>query len=324
MITSSYNIDVRRFRVLRELRDRKTVAAAADALHLTPSAVSQQIRALSEEIGIPLIIQQGRGVRLTPPAHVLIKYAIAIDHLLELAQVELTAVSEGKLGHVTIGTFASAIPDLVMPTISRLKQLRPRLEISIRETLDEKRNYLILLDRNDVDAVISVDYPDGLRWDNSCYSKIDLLFDPFLVALPKNHPLADQEGIDLKNLANQPWILAPVSTPTKEIALATCASAGFVPNIFHYVDNWIAQLSIVAKSGCVALVPHMGTTAWCPPGIVLRPLNGYRDLGRRIHLIIRTGSEANPNLVPLIDVLKDIVRELVASPEGSYYTSLVD
>jgi len=324
MITSSHNMDVRRFRVLRELRDRKTVAAAADALHLTASAVSQQIRALSEEIGVPLVSQQGRGVRLTPHAHVLIKYATAIDRLLELAQVELTAISDGKLGFVTIGTFASAIPVLVLPTIARLKQLRPRLEVSIRETRDENRSYLALLDRNEVDAVISIDYPDSMRWENSSYSKIDLLFDPFLVALPQTHAFANQEAIDLKDLANQPWILAPVSTPTKETALATCASAGFTPNIYHFVDNWIAQLSIVANSGCVGLVPRMCTTTWFPPGIVLRPLNGYPDLGRRIHMIIRAGSEANPNIVPVIDVLKDIVHELIASPEGQYYSSLID
>ncbi len=117
MLNSTCNIDVRRFRVLRELRDQGTIAATADALCLTPSAISQQIKALSEEIGVPLLYQQGRNVSLTSQAHVLIKYAMNINRQLELAQAELTDVSEGNLGHVILGAFASAIPDLVAPAL---------------------------------------------------------------------------------------------------------------------------------------------------------------------------------------------------------------
>ena len=59
-------VDLRRLRALRELAGRGTIAAAAEALHLTPSAVSQQLAALERDVGQPLLAPNGRSVRLTP------------------------------------------------------------------------------------------------------------------------------------------------------------------------------------------------------------------------------------------------------------------
>jgi DNA-binding transcriptional LysR family regulator len=303
------------------LRDRGTLAATADALHITPSAVSQQIRALSEEIGVPLLSQHGRGVRLTPQAHVLIRYTMAIDLQLELAQTELTAITEGWLGRVAVGAPASTMPDLVVPAVLRLRQTRPNLDVSIREvdTHSDIPNYLTLLDQNELDAVIAVDFSDGPRWDKDRYRRIDLLLDPLLVALPEAHPLASQQAIDLENLASETWVMGPDLIPSKELAIAACTSAGFKPNIGHYVDNWNAVLAIVANIGSVALVPRMGTTTWSRPGVALRSLNGYDGLGRRFYVALRSGSEANPSLTPLLDAMKETAEGLIASHGGSYY-----
>ena len=321
MLTSIHSIDVRRFRVLRELRDRGTVAATANALHLTPSAISQQIRALSDEIGVPLLHQHGRGVGLTPQAHVLIKYAMAIDRQLELAQAELTAITEGRLGRVTVGAFASAIPDLVAPALSRLRQDRPNLEVSVHEidTLSVIPNYLTLLDRNELDVLIAVDFPDGPHWDRNRYFRMDLLLDPLLAALPEGHPLAARASVDLRDLAGEPWIAAPAQIPSKEMTLAACASAGFKPGICHLVDNWIGVLALVAQGGGVALVPRMSTSTWSRQGVVLLPLDGYEALGRPIYGAVRSGSETNPSHITVLEALRETADGLISSHGGTYY-----
>lgn len=66
--SGTFTIDLRRLGALRELDRRGSLAKTAAALHLTPSAVSQQLSALSRELGVPLIERQGRGVRLTGQA----------------------------------------------------------------------------------------------------------------------------------------------------------------------------------------------------------------------------------------------------------------
>ena len=70
--------DVRRLRLLRELSVRGSLAAVADALHQSPSSVSQQLTQLEREVGLPLLVKSGRGVQLTPHAEILVEHTEAI------------------------------------------------------------------------------------------------------------------------------------------------------------------------------------------------------------------------------------------------------
>src|SRR6188472_4707633 len=84
-------VDLRRLRTLRAVADHGTLAAAADALHLTPSAVSQQLSALERELGRGLLEPSGRSVRLTPAAHVLLGHTDALFAQLERLEGDLAA-----------------------------------------------------------------------------------------------------------------------------------------------------------------------------------------------------------------------------------------
>ena len=110
-------IDARRLRVLREVAQQGTLAAAADALHLTPSAVSQQLAALEREIGQPVIERNGRGVRLTGAAEVLVGHANVVLAQLEAAEADVAAYAEGVVGTVRIAGFATALGELVAPAV---------------------------------------------------------------------------------------------------------------------------------------------------------------------------------------------------------------
>ena len=102
-------IDARRLRVLREVAEHGTVAAAADALHLTPSAVSQQLAALEREVGQPVVERNGRGVRLTGAAEVLVGHANVVLAQLEAAAADVAAYADGLVGTVRIAGFATGI-----------------------------------------------------------------------------------------------------------------------------------------------------------------------------------------------------------------------
>src|SRR6476620_8191666 len=84
-------LDLRRVRLLRELAARGTIAAVADALQFTPSAVSQQLAMLEREAGVPLLERVGRGVRLTDAALVLVEHADALLERAALAEADLAA-----------------------------------------------------------------------------------------------------------------------------------------------------------------------------------------------------------------------------------------
>src|ERR1700759_3150666 len=108
-ISRDFTIDRRRLRVLRELDQRGTVAATATALHLTPSAVSQQLAGLSREGGAQLLEKHGRGVRLTGQARVLLAHAALVQEQLELARADLAAGRVGDIGEVRVASLSTAI-----------------------------------------------------------------------------------------------------------------------------------------------------------------------------------------------------------------------
>src|ERR687891_311996 len=89
-------LDLRRLRLLRELDERGTIAAVADALRFTPSAVSQQLAMLEREAGVPLLERAGRGVRLTDPALALVEHADALLERAALAEADLAEAPGGR------------------------------------------------------------------------------------------------------------------------------------------------------------------------------------------------------------------------------------
>ena len=114
-----FTIDLDHLRVLRELKERGTVTATAGALHLSPSAVSQQLRALSRALGVPLTERDGRRVRLTPQAALVLQHAQAIGAQIERVKADLAAFDDGRAGTVMIGCFASVVQPVFTPSAPR-------------------------------------------------------------------------------------------------------------------------------------------------------------------------------------------------------------
>ncbi|WEV28879.1 LysR substrate-binding domain-containing protein [Streptomyces sp. 71268] len=126
-------LDVRRLRLLRELALRGTIAAVAEALAFTPSAVSQQLSALEREAGVPLLERTGRRVTLTPAGQRLVPHAEAVLERLELAAAELVDARQGLAGPLRIGTFPTAARAILPAALVALADRHPRLEPMLSE-----------------------------------------------------------------------------------------------------------------------------------------------------------------------------------------------
>jgi len=113
-------LDLRRLRLLRELNERGTIAAVAEALQFTPSAVSQQLAALEREAGVRLLERVGRGVRLTDPALVLVEHADALLERAALAETDLAAAAGTVTGRGRIAGFQSVLLRIALPAMQAL------------------------------------------------------------------------------------------------------------------------------------------------------------------------------------------------------------
>src|SRR6187455_1817565 len=119
-------LELRRLRLLRELHERGTIAAVADALQFTPSAVSQQLAMLERETGVRLLERVGRGVRLTDPALVLVEHADALLERAAQAEADLAAAAGTVAGRARIAAFESVALGIALPAIEALGGDAPR------------------------------------------------------------------------------------------------------------------------------------------------------------------------------------------------------
>ncbi|MFH8639447.1 LysR family transcriptional regulator [Streptomyces goshikiensis] len=293
--------DIKKLRILRTLAEQGTVTATAEALHLTPSAVSQQLTNLARQMGVPLLEAQGRRVRLTDAAHLVLRHAEAVFAQLERADAEIAGYLAGEAGEVRVGAFSTAVPALVVPAAAALRLTHPGVEIRVRET--EAAESYELLSAGAVDLALSLAAHAPSARDPR-FTRIPLLADPLDVALPPEHPLARSPRLRLADLSGEPWIYGG-SGPWSQITLSACEAAGFVPEQAHSAAGWSAILALVEAGMGVALIPRMA--AGRATGVTVRDLGRDRPV-RHVIAATRRGADAAPAVARVLDALREAAR----------------
>ncbi|MET8566763.1 LysR family transcriptional regulator [Streptomyces sp. NPDC004783] len=289
--------DIRKLQILSTLRDRGTVTATAEALHMTPSAVSQQLTNLSRQLGVELLQAQGRRVRLTDAARLVLRHAEAVFEQLERADTELAAYVDGEAGEVRVGAFSTAVPALVVPAVTALRAARPGITVRVREA--EAQEAYELLAAQEVDLALSLAAQAPTAGDPR-FTRVPLLADPLDVALPRDHPLAGAAGLRLADLAAEPWIFGG-SGPWSDITRGACEAAGFRPHQGHAAAGWTAILAMVEAGMGVALVPRMAAVP--RTGVVMRDLREDRPV-RHVVAAVRKGAGEGGAVSRVLDALR--------------------
>ena len=234
-------IDVRRLRVLRALADHGTVSAAAQALHLTPSAVSQQLAALEREGGRPVAERGGRGLVLTGTADVLLEHAHALFAQLERAEADGAADAGGELGTVVVGAFHRAGRGVRVCHRDSRSSTHPLLRV--RNSTREPARFARWARRRStspLDGVRERPAPGDPR-----FARRALLDDPLDAAQPVGHPLAARAAVALDALADDTWVGPSPGTSCLEVTLAGCAAAGFTPRLVHRTNDFTTLMAFV-------------------------------------------------------------------------------
>jgi molybdate transport repressor ModE-like protein len=292
-------IDARRLRVLREVAEQGTLAAAAETLHLTPSAVSQQLAALEREVGQPVIERNGRGVRLTGAAEVLVGHANVVLAQLEAAAADVAAYGDGIVGSVRIAGFATALAELVAPAAVALRASHPRLALTITE--QEAPDCFRTLARGDADIALSMASRLAPPTEDPRFHRRILRADALDAVVPADHPLATRTEIDLAELAQERFVGPPDGTSCHDVTVSGCSAAGFTPDFAHSSLDFFTTMSLVAAGLGVALVPRLAQSA-VPQGAAVRPLRAPAP-ARHVFAATRAGAERRPTVAAVLDAL---------------------
>lgn len=250
-------LEMKRLRLLWELQTRGTVAAVAEALSYTPSAVSQQLSLLEREAGVPLLRKSGRQLELTPAARALVRETEHLLAGLERAEAALHRNHSRISGTVRVAVFQTAMLALMPQTLGRLRERYPELRVEMVQY--EPKSALRETWARAFDLVVAEQYP---HHSTAHYTGLDrevIARDALQLALPP----ADAAGgafanvTRLQDVADMPWVVEQPGAASRHWAVQLCRSAGFEPDIRYETPDLQAHVRLVESGTAVAFLPGL-------------------------------------------------------------------
>jgi DNA-binding transcriptional LysR family regulator len=295
-------LDVRRMRVLREVIWRGSFSAAAEALHLSQSAVSQQIAVLEREVGMPLLERTSEGPKLTPAGEALMDHGDAVIARLEEAERELAQIAGLEGGRLRLASFPTASATLMTRALSLFRQRFPNIELEFQE--DEPEDSFPSLKRGEFDLAVVFDYPMfPLEFGRDVESEL-IYEEPMRVALPPGHPLAAAKSVRIEDLADEEWLCGALPSSCRMQVLQLGRDAGYEPKISFQSEDYEVIKGFVAAGLVVTVLPEL---AGGHPGIELRDVRGARPI-RRIWAVTRESESRSPAAEQMLAILREVCR----------------
>jgi DNA-binding transcriptional LysR family regulator len=292
-------MDVRRLELLRELADRGSITAVARATHRTASAVSQQLKVLEAEAGVPLTERSGRGVALTGAGLALADTARRIAVAIESAEAVWHEFTQSTSGSVSLSAFPTA-GQMLLPGVLMALPAEPGLEIVVTDHDMPLPDFAQLTP--DYDIVIADSQGVPAHWHEPGLRVVPLMTEPFDVALPVGHRLVEKTIVRAIDLVDEPWIGAPVGYPYDRVHERLAASVGREPRIVQRImDNLIVERLVAAGVG-IAILPRF-TTRSHGNGLVTRPISGL-PAERQISALMRADRAERPSVRRVVELLQ--------------------
>ncbi|WP_082462489.1 LysR family transcriptional regulator [Agromyces sp. Leaf222] len=291
-------MDVNRLDLLRELSERGSVTAVAEATGRTPSAVSQQLKVLEREAGMPLTERSGRGLVLTSAGHALARSAADVAIALERATALWDEFRNHPSGEVTLLTFPTIGASLLPGVLTDLASVAG-LVVRCTDLDPELAGFPDLT--SDYDIVLAHSMPGELPWGGRGLTVVPLLTEPLDVGIPSDHRLAGRSHVTSADLVDETWLGVPPGFPFERILHSIEQQGGKRVHVSQrFSDMRIVEAFIAAGQG-VAFVPRY-TSGAVPDGVLLKPIRGVTS-ARQIVALVRPDVAERLAVRTVLDVL---------------------
>ncbi|MGW0122537.1 LysR family transcriptional regulator [Streptomyces sp. NPDC003327] len=299
-------LNLERLRTLDAVARHGSVSGAADGLHVTTSAVSQQLAKLEREVGQQLLAKNGRGVRLTDAGLLLAEHAARILSQVQLAQADIEAQRGQVVGEVRLAAFPTAARGLFPAALAGLRAGHPDLRVRTTELEPEQGARAVL--RGDADLALVLDWSNKRAPVPGGLERAHLLDDSADVALPSGHPLAGREAVDLEDFADEEWVSWPEGEFCHDWLMFTLRSQGIEPRIGHLAAEHHTQLALVAAGFGVCVTPRLGRPQ--PDGVVFVPVR--QKMRRHIYATWRGDAGRRPSVRAVVEALRTAAGPLAS------------
>lgn len=299
-------MNLRRLRYFVAVAEELNFSRAAKRLHIAQPPLSTQIKEFEKDLGVQLFNRTRHHVELTEAGRWLLKDSHRI-----FAQIEWTAdmvhrIGHGRVGQLTVGFMPSVCGSILPPILRTFRERFPEVKLFLREVNPGELISMLHDKRIDVGFIY-------LLSEDSVLSFRPVFHEPFVVALPDNHPLATEPHIMMQALVGEPFLLNPrypgAGLHTRIIDL--CREAGFVPTIVQ--ESWLMQttISLVASGIGVTLVPA-SLQNFQRTGVIFKPIEGCSP---EVELDVAWRRDT---MSPVLREFLDVVREV-----GEHYQETV-
>jgi DNA-binding transcriptional LysR family regulator len=291
-------LNLERLRVLHLVWTTGSVVGAARTLHVTTSAISQQLARLEREVGQRLVERQGRGVRLTELGALLARDSGDLLSHVERVESGVAGHRGVVAGRLAVAAFATAARGLLPGVLRYLRARYPDLSVSLSER--EPHEAIPALARGQVDVAVVQDWADDVLTIPEVLAWRHLLDDPFDLALPVDHPLAGRDRVAIKELAGDDWITWSTGQICHDWLVRTLGADGTRPRIVHTASEHSTQLALVAAGLGVAVIPRLGREP-APAAVRFVPIDPPPT--RRVLALWRQSAAARPAIGAAIEAL---------------------
>ena len=296
------------FRLIRHLwlflavAEDQNFSRAAKRLGMSQPPLTEQIQALEQSLRVQLFTRSRRGAQLTAAGAAILPAVRKFADQLERLELAVHEAVTGHAGVLTIGAITSAMIDVLPRLIERFKQDHPLITVSVREI--DSAEAIPALEAGDIDIAFA-------RLEGSLgrhLQSMPLSEDRLAVAMPKDHPLAASEAIDLKALADETLVMASrdVSPVYFDYLVGLCKTSGFAPRIVHQVRSVSSQVAFVSCGQGVALVPT-SMDKLAPENVLVRPLQP------EVKVVTTAMAWHGVNSNPLVDAMIDQAKQVFPS-----------
>lgn len=295
-------LEMKRLRLLWELHARGTIAAVAEALSYSPSAVSQQLAILEREAGAQLLRRTGRTLELTPAGEVLVAETEELLAGLERAEAALHRVREEVTGSIRVAAFQTAMLSILPGALRRLRERYPGLRVEVMQY--EPGAALQETWIRSFDLVVAEQYPGHAAEHFRGLDREPLTSDPIRLALPPRgtgDPRFDRAE-RIEDLAELPWVMEPQGAATRHWAEQACRVAGFEPDVRYETADLQAHIGFIESGNAAALLPglvHVGARTR------LRLLELPGDPHRIVFTAVRASQGRHPALAAVRQALAE-------------------
>ncbi|MTZ13534.1 LysR family transcriptional regulator [Pseudomonas sp. JL972] len=291
-------MELRHLRYFIAVAEERNIGRAAARLHISQPPLTRQIQQLEEQLGVQLFNRTPRGMELTPAGELLLDEAKNINAVIEQATERTQRAGQGKFGRLDVAIFGSAILDTIPRLLADFRSAYPDVKVVLHsmhkdEQLEALRQRRIGVGFNRI-LTPSPDFAAEL---------VDT--EPLLLALHEDDPLARQQRVDFRALADQPLVLFPTGGRPSFLdkVLGLCQQAGFVPTIAQEVGDAVTAVSLVSK-GFGACLVSQSTAALSLPGLTYRPLDGIPGNTRIDLSCIYRPDDRSPILAAFLEVVR--------------------